>query len=169
VVATLQSWPGLLSVLHRTPVMQQLDNEQRRTIAEGLRLLGDAFAERDRQSWAEELYRLGLQFAREGEAAGRLFQALGRLLAASGRHAEAIGLFRRALALGLPAVEILPALGRAFLRAGKVVPALVLIDHHRAETGETAALAEERAEAVRRLAAAGVSWDGLVSPPIPEP
>lgn len=159
VISTLETWPGLLSLLQRTPVAQQLDGAQVATIGEGLELLGLAFKMRGRLLWAEELFRLGLQFVREGSSAARLFLGLGALLVETERYGEAIGLLRRAAALGLQDAEVFPPLARAFLKRGKVVAAIALFEALR-EAGEaTSETDRDLAEALAVLEKAGVSWD----------
>jgi hypothetical protein len=158
VIAILQSWPGLLATLQRTPVLHQLDAEQRALIAEGLTLLGDAFKLRGRRTWSEELYRLGLQFVREGVPAGRLFFRLGEMLAEEERHGEAIGLLRRAHSLGVEERLVFPLLGRAFLRRDKLVAAATLLELAARQGAEGDGLARDLEEIRGRFDAAGVSW-----------
>ena len=159
VVATLGNWPGMLVSLQRSPMMKQLDDKQLELISEGVRLLGDAFLARGRPTWGEELYRLGLQFAREGPPAGKLYQRLGLMLVREKRYGEAIGLLRRALYLGIPQEEILPALGRAFLARGKLVVAAALLESARSSKIVDPELDESLAEVHRRFDEAGVRWD----------
>ncbi|MFO8074323.1 MAG: hypothetical protein R6V85_20870 [Polyangia bacterium] len=159
VVATLGNWPGMLVSLQRSPVMKQLDDQQLALISEGVQLLGDAFLARERPTWSEELYRLGLQFAREGPPAGLLYQRLGLLLSREKRYGEAIGLLRRALYLGIPQEEILPALGRAFLERGKLVIAAALLENARSLNVVDPELDESLAEVHRRFDEAGVAWN----------
>lgn len=158
VIAILQTWPGLLATLQRTPVVHQLDAEQRALIAEGLTLLGDAFKHRDRRTWSEELYRLGLQFVREGVSAGRLFFRLGEMLAEEERYGESIGLLRRAHSLGVDERLVFPILGRAFLRRDKLVAAATLLELAARQGADAAGLARDLEEVRARFTAAGVQW-----------
>ena len=64
---------------------------------------------------AEEVFRIGIQYAQEGLAAADLFRRLGDALLKSGRAGEAVGPLRRATAFGAPASEIYPLLGKALL------------------------------------------------------
>jgi tetratricopeptide (TPR) repeat protein len=128
-------------------------------IAEGLVLLGSAFKERDRRTWAEELFRLGLVFVRDGAHAGGLFYHLGLLLSEEERYGEAIGHLRRALALGVEAKLIFPALGRAFLRRRKFVPAAALLEGALAHGADTVELSEDLALVRGEFARAGVRWN----------
>ncbi len=159
VIAMLQTWPGLLSVLHRTPVVKDLEQEQLEKISEGLEILGLAFQERDRKTWSEELFRLGLQFSREGEVAARIFHHLGLLLVKNQRFGEAIGLFRRAIKLGVSESEILPLLGRAFLKTDKVIAASALLKKASAIGCDSLELKEDLTAVDDILERAGQSWN----------
>ncbi len=166
VIATLETWPGLLSILLKTPTMRALEDDQRLAIAEGLEILGAAFEQRDREAWSEELYKLGLQFEREGEIAGRLFHRLGLLLIHGGRFAEAIGSLRRALNLGISADEINPVLGRAFLRTNRVIAAVALLENVSSNGVDSKEVEADLAEAHKRIKDADLTWD---IPPIRDP
>ena len=72
---------------------------------------------------AEEVFRIGIQYAQEGVAAADLFRRLGEALLQNDRPGEAIGPLRRALAFGGPPAEVMPPLARAFLRRRKWVAA----------------------------------------------
>jgi hypothetical protein len=169
VIGLLENWPGLLVTLQRTPMMHQLDSRQIELIAEGLRLLGDAFKTRGRRNWSEELYRLGLQFVREGQPAGQLYQCLGVLLCEDERFGEAIGLLRRAQGLGIDERQVCPHLGRAFLRRGKLVAAAALLEWSRASGLDSPELRSDLEDVHRQFAAANVSWDIPVSASPPDP
>lgn len=158
VIAILEAWPGLLSILHRTQVGQNLEVEQRTLIAEGLLLLGKAFERRERESWSEELYRLGLQYVKDGQRASTLYEALGVVMLRNQRPGEAIGVLRRALALGRPENEITPLLGRAFFEVEKVVPAAALLERA-AQHGWLDEKTQEALAAIRaRLVQARLEW-----------
>ncbi len=159
VIETLETWPGLLSILLRTPVMRSLDDEQREIIGEGMELLGIAFAGREREAWIEELFKLGLQFVREGEIAGRLYFRLGTMLTENDRFSEAIGLLRRAHALGLPKEKIIPLLGRAFLRTDKVVAGAALLEHASANGMLTAEFEDDLSKIRELLEDADLVWN----------
>ncbi|MCU0663137.1 MAG: hypothetical protein MUC50_12530 [Myxococcota bacterium] len=161
VIATLEAWPGLLSILHRTQVGQDLESEQRDAIAEGLLLLGRAFERRERESWSEELYRLGLQYVKEGPWGALLYQGLGELMMRKERPGEAIGVLRRAQALGRPENEVVPLLGRAFFGVDKIVPAAAFLEQA-ALRGWLDALGERSLRSTRdRLVQAGLEWPVL--------
>jgi tetratricopeptide (TPR) repeat protein len=159
VIELLEAWPGLLSVLHRTPTVKTLDDEQLALIAEGVCLLGEALEKEDRLSWSEELYKLGLQFVRETPEAARLMACLGRLFVDRKEFGRAIGLLRRALSLGLAEDEVLPLLGRSFLKQDKFVAARALLERCCARNYAGPYLDEDLAEARQAFDRIGALWD----------
>jgi hypothetical protein len=72
---------------------------------------------------AEEVFRLGVQYAQNGPAAPEIFQRLGEGLLMDLRPGEAIGPLRRALALGASPKAIQPLLAKAYLRRHRYVAA----------------------------------------------
>jgi uncharacterized protein HemY len=72
---------------------------------------------------AEEVFRIGIQYAQEGVAAADLFRRLGEALLKSSRAGEAIAPLRRALAFGGPQNEVLPMLAKAYLERKRHVAA----------------------------------------------
>jgi tetratricopeptide (TPR) repeat protein len=159
VLDLLQSWPGLLTILSKTPTGRALEETQRVTIGEGSTVLGAAFELRDRNDLAESIYRLGLQFVREGPVAAQLFFRLGRIYDIGDRYAEAIALFRRAELLGVGKEEVLPYLGRAFLKSGKIIPGLALLEHATAQGFNTSEFEADLREAREALEHSGQPWD----------
>jgi hypothetical protein len=123
VIALLAAWPAPLAIFLRTPEGQALGPEPRALIARGLGLLGSACLHVGEVEQAEEVFRIGIQYAYEGLPAAELFRRLGEALLASGRPGESIGPLRRALAFGGPSREVLPSLGRAFAQRGRFVAA----------------------------------------------
>jgi hypothetical protein len=156
VIAALESWPGLLNILQRTPVARQLKPEQLDLIGEGIALLGEAFLEQGREPWTEELFRLGLQFVRESRIAGRLFKDLGLLLLNTNRHGEAIGVLRRAQVLSDDKEVVLPALGRAFLGREQLVAAAAVFEKAAAQGIH---VEDELAEVREKFKRAGLVWN----------
>ncbi|MDJ0762077.1 MAG: hypothetical protein QNJ97_03735 [Myxococcota bacterium] len=158
IIAALESWPGLLSILLQTPVIHELDDAQRAKLGEGLDLLGIAFEKKNRDEWSEELFKLGIQFARESHIAGRLFEHLGALLSKKERFSEAIGILRRAMALGQSEATLLAPLGWAYLKTGKLIPAAALLERA-AASGICSQHVETGLSEIRdQLARAGLSW-----------
>ena len=158
VIDLLEGWPGLLSVLLRSPVAGRLTREQVDTIARGLELLGDAFHATGRGSWAEELYRLGLQFAREGPLAARLFIALANSFIEEKRYGEAIGALRRALALGHSHEEVYPLIGKLFMERGKYIAAAATLQYAVEEGWGGKETRQNLQEARMIIESAGTYW-----------
>jgi tetratricopeptide (TPR) repeat protein len=123
VVQLLGSWPAPLAIFLRTPEGQLLTPDARALIAKGLGLLGSACVHLGEVEQAEEVFRIGIQYAQEGVAAADLFRRLGEALLQNDRPGEAIGPLRRALAFGGAAADVMPPLARSFLRRRKWVAA----------------------------------------------
>ena len=123
VVQLLGSWPAPLAIFLRTPEGQLLTSDARGLIAKGLGLLGSACVHLGEIEQAEEVFRIGIQYAQEGVAAADLFRRLGEALLQNERPGEAIGPLRRALAFGGGAADVMPPLARAFLRRKRYVAA----------------------------------------------
>ncbi|MBV9949488.1 MAG: hypothetical protein JOZ69_21780 [Myxococcales bacterium] len=147
VVQLLGSWPAPLAIFLRTPEGQLLTPDARALIAKGLGLLGSACVHLGQVEQAEEVLRIGIQYAQEGVAAADLFRRLGEALLQNDRPGEAIGPLRRALAFGGSAAEVMPPLARAFLMRKKWVAAYACLrDAMKAGVGE-----RELAEEVRQV------------------
>jgi tetratricopeptide (TPR) repeat protein len=123
VVQLLGSWPAPLAIFLRTPEGQLLTSDARGLIAKGLGLLGSACVHLGEIEQAEEVFRIGIQYAQEGVAAADLFRRLGEALLQNERPGEAIGPLRRALAFGGAATDVMPPLARAFLKRKRYVAA----------------------------------------------
>ncbi|HEY1955670.1 MAG TPA: hypothetical protein VGH28_08655 [Polyangiaceae bacterium] len=123
VVQLLGAWPAPLAIFLRTPEGQTLAPDARALISKGLGLLGSACVHLGEVEQAEEVFRIGIQYAQEGVAAADLFRRLGDALLHSGRAGEAVGPLRRASAFGAPSTEILPLLGKALLARKRYVAA----------------------------------------------
>lgn len=123
VVQLLGSWPAPLAIFLRTPEGQSLSADARTLISKGLGFLGSACVALGELEQAEEVFRIGIQYAQEGVAAADLFHRLGESLLQGDRPGEAIAPLRRALAFGGSAPVIMPALARAFIKRNKWVAA----------------------------------------------
>jgi hypothetical protein len=123
VIQLLGTWPAPLAIFLRTPEGQLLTPDARNLIARGLALLGSACVHVGEVEQAEEVLRIGIQYAQEGVAAADLFRRLGQALLDSDRPGEAIGPLRRALAFGGPPALVMPPLARALMRRRKFVAA----------------------------------------------
>jgi len=158
VVALLGAWPAPLAIFLRTPEGQMLGADARALIAKGLGLLGSACVHLGEVEQAEEVFRIGIQYAQEGIAAAELFRRLGEALLLNERAGEAIGPLRRALAFGGPAAEVMPPLARAFLQRKKFVAAYgCLRDALEAGVGERD-LADELRQCETALGVALTGW-----------
>ena len=123
VIQLLGAWPAPLAIFLRTPEGQMLAPDARGLISKGLGLLGSACVHLGEIDQAEEVFRIGIQYAQEGVAAADLFRRLGEALLKSNRAGEAIGPLRRAIAFGGTAAEVMPLLGRALLARERYVAA----------------------------------------------
>jgi len=125
VVTTIGNWPGPLSMLMRTPDGQALQAPARAQIARALGALGSAHVRLGKLDWGQEVLRLGIQWAQDGEAAPDLFLRLGLAYLDAEREGEAIGLLRRALELGASEAQIAAPLARALSARKRHLAALV--------------------------------------------
>lgn len=123
VIALLGAWPAPLAIFLRTPEGQMLAPDARALIARGLGLLGSACVHLGEIEQAEEVFRIGIQYAQEGMAAAELFRRLGEALLLNERPGEAIGPLRRSIAFGGRPQEVMPLLARAFVERKKYVAA----------------------------------------------
>jgi tetratricopeptide (TPR) repeat protein len=150
VVALLGTWPAPLAIFLRTPEGQMLAPDARNLIAKGLGLLGTACVRLGESDQAEEVFRIGIQYAQEGVAAADLFRRLGEALLESGRPGEAIGPLRRALAFGGASPDVLPALARALIQRKRFVAAYACLR----EALEGGVAERELADELRQVEAA---------------
>jgi len=158
VVQLLGSWPAPLAIFLRTPEGQLLTPDARSLIAKGLGLLGSACVQLGQTEQAEEVLRIGIQYAQEGVIAADLFRRLGEALLQNGRPGEAIAPLRRSLAFGALPAEVMPALARAFLKRQKWVAAYACLrDALKAGVGERE-LVDEVREVESRLGLPLTGW-----------
>lgn len=147
VVGRLGGWISPLMMYLRTPEGASVDPGTRAELARALGCLGDALRHLNRAEEAEEVLRLGSQYAQDGAAAAELYRALARVLIARNRRAESIGLIRRALSLEPAKTELLPELALGFLAAERGTAALGVLRELQAQRSPDADPA--RVEAVR--------------------
>lgn len=140
----LCSWPAPLAVFLRTPEGQALAVDVRALVAKGLGLFGTACVRRGEVMQGEDIFRLAVQFASHGPAAGEVFQRLGEAMLDDGRPGEAIAPFRRALHLGGSPQKAWPLLAKALLDRDKYVAAWVAV-----EEAKRAGVSEEATRATR--------------------
>ncbi|MBX3191645.1 MAG: hypothetical protein KF819_31925 [Labilithrix sp.] len=158
VIALLGTWPAPLAIFLRTPEGQMLAPEARALIAKGLGLLGSACVHLGEIEQAEEVFRIGIQYAQEGMAAAELFRRLGEALLMNERPGEAIGPLRRALAFGGLPQEVLPPLARALLKRGRYVAAFACLKDALAAGAPEKELADDIREVETRLGPALTAW-----------
>lgn len=158
VVALLGTWPAPLAIFLRTPEGQLLAPEARTLIAKGLGLLGSACVHLGEIEQAEEVFRIGIQYAQEGMAAAELFRRLGEALLFNERPGEAIGPLRRSLAFGGLPEEVLPPLARAFLQRGRYVAAFACVKDALAAGAPEKELADDIREIESKLGPALTAW-----------
>jgi hypothetical protein len=158
VIALLGTWPAPLAIFLRTPEGQMLAPEARALIAKGLGLLGSACVHVGEIEQAEEVFRIGIQYAQEGMAAAELFRRLGEALLLNDRPGEAIGPLRRALAFGGLPQEVLPPLARAFIERGRYVAAFACLKDALAAGAPEKELAEDIRTVEQKLGPALTAW-----------
>ncbi|AKV02520.1 hypothetical protein AKJ09_09183 [Labilithrix luteola] len=158
VIALLGTWPAPLAIFLRTPEGQMLAPEARALIAKGLGLLGSACVHLGEIEQAEEVFRIGIQYAQEGMAAAELFRRLGEALLLNERPGEAIGPLRRALAFGGLPQEVLPPLARAFIKRGRYVAAFACLKDALASGAVEKDLADDIREVEGKLGPALTAW-----------
>jgi hypothetical protein len=158
VIALLGTWPAPLAIFLRTPEGQMLAPEARALIAKGLGLLGSACVHVGEIEQAEEVFRIGIQYAQEGMAAAELFRRLGEALLLNDRPGEAIGPLRRALAFGGLPQEVLPPLARAFIQRGRYVAAFACLKDALSAGAPEKELADDIREVEAKLGPALTAW-----------
>lgn len=158
VIALLGTWPAPLAIFLRTPEGQMLAPEARALIAKGLGLLGSACVHVGEIEQAEEVFRIGIQYAQEGMAAAELFRRLGEALLLNDRPGEAIGPLRRALAFGGLPQEVLPPLARAFIQRGRYVAAFACLKDALSAGAPEKELAEDIRLVETKLGPALTAW-----------
>lgn len=162
VIALLGTWPAPLAIFLRTPEGQMLAPEARGLIAKGLGLLGSACVHLGEIEQAEEVFRIGIQYAQEGLAAAELFRRLGEALLFNERPGEAIGPLRRAIAFGGLPQDVLPPLARAMLKRGRYVAAFACLRDALAAGVPEKDLAEDIREVESKLGPALTAWKAMM-------
>lgn len=161
VIGLLGAWPAPLSIFLRTPEGQMLSPDARALISKGLGLLGSACVHLGEYEQAEEVFRIGIQYAQEGVAAADLFRRLGEALLMNDRAGEAVGPLRRALAFGGGPAEIMPMLATAYNKRGRHVAAYACLRDAIAAGVAERDVAEDMKKAETALGPALTSWMAL--------
>jgi tetratricopeptide (TPR) repeat protein len=162
VIALLGTWPAPLAIFLRTPDGQMLAPDARALIAKGLGLLGSACVHLGEIEQAEEVFRIGIQYAQEGMAAAELFRRLGEALLVNERPGEAIGPLRRALAFGGLPQDVLPPLARALCQRGRYVAAFACLKDALAAGAPEKELADDIREVEAKLGPALTAWKAMM-------
>lgn len=166
VVGRLGGWISPLMMYLRTPEGAALQPSTRSDLARALGCLGDALLHLNRAEEAEEVLRLGSQYAQDGAAAAELYRALARVLIARDRRGESIGLIRRALTLEPAHTEMLPELALAFVDTRRGAAALGVLQELRS-LGIDAARVAAVEHAVREYFGEDLArYEDFVSPTI---
>jgi len=154
-VAMLNPWLTPISMLLRTGEADGLTEDVHGRLSTSLDLLGTAYANMGELDAANEVLRLGIQWAGESGKAGGLFLALGRASVASEKHGEAIGLLRRAIRLGAEERDALPLLAQSLSAREQSLAAMVCNERARDLGAKAADLDAVGAELRTRL---GDAW-----------
>ncbi len=139
-IAMLSPWLTPISMLLRTGEAGDLADEVHGTLSTSLDLLGSAYAGLGEYEAADEVLRLGIQWAGDSTKAAGLYLALGKASVSAAKHGEAIGLLRRAVKLGADEAEALPLLAQSLAARDQNLAAMVCIDRARAAGADAAVL-----------------------------
>lgn len=154
-IALLNPWLTPISMLLRTGEAERLAEEVHGRLSVSLDLLGTAYAKMGELDAANEVLRLGVQWAGESSKAGTLFLTLGRASVAGEKHGEAIGLLRRAIRLGAEERDALPLLAQSLAARDQNLAAMVCSQRARELGSDESELETVRAELETRL---GEAW-----------
>lgn len=158
-ITLLSPWLGPISMLLRTGESEGLDQPTHSALSTGLGLLGKAYSQIGNHELADEVLRLGVQWAGDTGESAELFLHLGESSANRARFGEAIGFLRRAIRLGINPKAALPALAQCFSAREQYVAAMVCAERA-VEAGATVgSVTRVRLTGSDRL---GDSWDRLL-------
>lgn len=152
-----------LAIYWRTPEGQNLPEQARQRIAEGLGLLGTACAKLGNEEQGEEVLRLAVQYAQDGAAAASVFLRLGQMFVDDERWGEAIGPLRRARALGAAPSDVLPSIAAACLHRKRALAALAFALEAEQQGVPAADLAATRDQAREALGDALERYESFLS------
>lgn len=164
-VALLNPWLSPISMLLRTGEAESLSEDVHGRLSVSLDLLGTAYANMGELDAANEVLRLGIQWAGESGKAGGLFLALGRASVAGEKHGEAIGLLRRAIRLGAEERDALPLLAQSLSAREQSLAAIVCNERARELGANAAELEALGAELQARLGEAWPRFQAWMSDP----
>lgn len=164
-IALLTPWLTPVSMLLRTGEAQGLGKEAHGRLSEALDLLGNAYANVGDLGAADEVLRLGVQWAGETSKAGDLFLTLGRAAVTSDKHGEAVGLLRRAIRLGAEERRAMPLLATSLAAREQVLAAMVCLRRARSLGAEDEGSRDLEASLQARLDGAWVRFQDWMSDP----
>jgi hypothetical protein len=170
VLELLGTWPAPLAIFLRTPEGQLLVPETRSTIARALGLLGSACIALGEIEKGEEVLRLAVQYAGDGDAAADIYRRLGESMLQDHRPGEAISPLRRAVNLGADARRIWPELAQAFLSRGRLTAAFAALIEAEEAGVSSLDLSALWTELEQRFGGQVAAWKSLVegtAPPTP--
>jgi len=130
-IAMLNPWLTPISTLLRAGKAESLGEDVHGRLSTSLELLSAAYAKLGELNAANEVLRLGVQWAGESGKAGSLFLMLGRASVDGEKHGEAIGLLRRAIRLGAEERDALPLLARSLAARDQNLAAIVCAERAR--------------------------------------
>jgi len=154
-IAMLNPWLTPISMLLRSGEAETLSEDVHGRLSVSLDLLGTAYAKIGELEAANEVLRLGVQWAGETGKAAALYLALGSASVASEKHGEAIGLLRRAVRLGAEESAALPLLAQSLTARDQTLAAMVCAERARELGADVAELDAIGAKLTTRL---GDAW-----------
>ena len=150
-IVMLSPWLTPISMLLRTGEAESLGEDVHGRLSVSLELLGTAYANMGELEAANEVLRLGVQWAGESGKAGNLFLTLARASVAGENHGEAIGLLRRAIRLGVEERDALALLAQSLTARDQNLAAMVCTERACKLGAEVAELDAVRTELQTRL------------------
>lgn len=136
VVDLLAPWTTKIALMLRSG---KADSEEiQRGVVRAMGTLGNALIETDDLAGADEVLRLGVQWAQHIGGGGRLFALLGRVALLHQQYGQAIGFFRRAISLGENESSVVADLAHCYHARKRWVATVACVDR---------ALKEERDDA----------------------
>jgi tetratricopeptide (TPR) repeat protein len=154
-IAMLNPWLTPISMLLRTGEAESLSEDVHGRLSTSLELLSAAYAKMGELDAANEVLRLGVQWAGESGKAGSLFLTLGRASVEGEKHGEAIGLLRRAIRLGADERDALPLLAQSLAARDQNLAAMVCAERAYALGADVGQVKKVKAELDTRL---GEAW-----------
>jgi tetratricopeptide (TPR) repeat protein len=164
-IAMLNPWLNPISTLLRTGEAEALAEEAHGRLSASLDLLGTAYANLGELDAANEVLRLGIQWAGESSKAAGLYLALGRASVSGEKHGEAIGLLRRAIRLGAEERDALPLLALSLSARDQSLAAMVCNERARTLGANTDELALVETALRGRLGEAWPRFQAWMSEP----